>query len=161
MIGVSLCSAPSTMMMVSVRTCCCLEWETKNGIYCSTTSAYVAHAAHTAHYTLRTLHARKVTKYLNRCTEIGASFMPMAFESFGAASESVMTVLAKLVSQAAECTNIPYSVLLSYWKKRISTTLQMHNSRIIMLASSAILAQSGRRDPAFDCGVLMESVHNH
>ena len=118
-------------------------------------------AADTPHYTLNLLHNNKNRKYLNRCTEIGASFMPMAFESFGAVSEDVMTVMSQLVCYAAENTSIPYSVLLSYWKKRISTTLQVQNARIIMMASAAILARTGRRDPAFDCNVLMETIHNY
>ena len=126
-----------------------------------TCATYVMRAADTPHYTLNLLHNNKNRKYLNRCTEIGASFMPMAFESFGAVSEDVMTVMSQLVCYAAENTSIPYSVLLSYWKKRISTTLQVQNARIIMMASAAILARTGRRDPAFDCNVLMETIHNY
>ena len=50
-----------------------------------TCATYVARAANTPQYTLRLLHNRKNDKYLHRCAEIGASFMPMAFETFGAA----------------------------------------------------------------------------
>ena len=125
-----------------------------------TCGTYVEHAATTPNYTLLNLHARKNTKYLQRCTEIGASFMPMAFESFGAASDQVMDVMKRLVSRAAESTNIPFSILYSYWKKRFSTTLQVQNTRILLMASTSILAQSGRREEAFDPDVLLESVHN-
>ena len=88
--------------------------------------------------------------------------MPLAFfESFGAVSEDVVKLMANLVSKAAEVTKVPYSVLLSYWRKRISTTLQVHNARILMLSSAQILSRgSGRREEAFDCQALLESVHN-
>ena len=33
--------------------------------------------------------------------------------------------------RAASLNNIPYSVLLSYWRRRIATTLQVYNARII------------------------------
>jgi hypothetical protein len=64
-----------------------------------------------------------------RCHEIDSSFMPLAFESFGAVSEQTVALMANLVSKAAELSMIPYSVLLSYWRKHISTTLQIHNAR--------------------------------
>ena len=86
--------------------------------------------------------------------------MPLAFESFGAVSADTVTLIAKLVSKAAELSNIPYSVLLSYWRKRISTTLQVQNARILMLSATRILAKSGA-DEAFDMNALLESVHNH
>lgn len=125
-----------------------------------TCPSYVTQAARTRHYTLNELHRRKNVKYLQRCTEINSSFMPLAFESFGAVSADTVTLIAKLVSKAAELSNIPYSVLLSYWRKRISTTLQVQNARILMLSATRILAKSGA-DEAFDMNALLESVHNH
>ena len=124
-----------------------------------TCSAYVARASNTPHYTLRRLHDAKNAKYLQRCTEIGASFMPMAFETYGAASEEVMGVMAKLVKLAHQATSIPYSVLFSYWKKRISTTLQVQNARIVTRAATKILSRTDRNDEAFDCDALNEYVH--
>ena len=122
---------------------------------------YVSQAAQIRHYALNRLHRLKNTKYLSRCTEINSSFMPLAFESFGAVSDDVVKLVANLVSKAAELTNIPYSVLLSYWRKRISTTLQVQNARILMLSSARILSRGGgRSDAAFDCQALLESVHN-
>ena len=126
-----------------------------------TCPSYVTRAAVVPHHTLDRLHRQKNTKYLDRCTEINSSFMPLAFESFGAVSEDVVKLMANLVSKAAEVTKVPYSVLLSYWRKRISTTLQVHNARILMLSSAQILSRgSGRREEAFDCQALLESVHN-
>jgi hypothetical protein len=47
----------------------------------------VTQASHTRHYTLKRLHSTKNNKYKQRCHEIDSSFMPLAFESFGAVSE--------------------------------------------------------------------------
>ena len=89
--------------------------------------------------------------------------MPLAFESFGAVSEQTVALMANLVSKAAELSMIPYSVLLSYYcRKRISTTLQIHNARILMMSTTRILAKNaGRLEEAFDVNALMESVHNN
>ena len=51
-----------------------------------TCASYVTHASHTRHYTLKKLHVAKNNKYKQRCHEIDSSFMPLAFESFGAVS---------------------------------------------------------------------------
>ena len=124
-----------------------------------TCKTYVSRAARVPHHTLRQLHNRKIEKYLRRCTEIGASFMPMAFETFGAVSEEAMGVIGRLVTLASNIINIPYSVLFSYWKKRISTTLQVQNARILETAASTILCRADRPDEAFDAQALMEQVH--
>ena len=74
----------------------------------------------------------------DRCTELNSSFMPLAFESFGAVSEDTVKLMARLASKAAELSNIPYSVLLSYyWRKRISTTLQVQNARILIVSAAS------------------------
>ena len=126
-----------------------------------TCATYVARAANTPQYTLRLLHNRKNDKYLHRCAEIGASFMPMAFETFGAASEETMGVIGKLVKVASALTAIPYSVLFNYWKKRISTTMQVQNARILATAARIILSRNDRPDEAFDTEALLEQVHVH
>ena len=88
--------------------------------------------------------------------------MPLAFESFGAVSEDTAKLMAQLMSMAAELTNILYSVLLSNWRKRISTTLQVRNARILIVSAAQILAKGGgRADEAFDGNALLESIHNH
>ena len=127
-----------------------------------TCPSYVTHASRTRHSTLKKLHVAKNNKYKQRCHEIDSSFMPLAFESFGAVSEQTVALMANLVSKAAELSMIPYSVLLSYWRKRISTTLQIHNARILMMSTTRILAKNaGRLEEAFDVNALMESVHNN
>ena len=42
-----------------------------------------------------------------------------------------VVVVLRISSKAAEFNNIPYPILLNYWKKRISTTLQIGNVSII------------------------------
>ena len=39
--------------------------------------------------------------------------------------------IERLSSEAAEFNNIPYPIMLNYWKKKISTTLQIGNASII------------------------------
>ena len=50
--------------------------------------------------------------------------MPMIFEIYGACSEKFEDFLKKMVKAASEVNHVPYSVLLSYWGKRFSVTLQ-------------------------------------
>ena len=57
--------------------------------------------------------------------------MPLAFEVYGAVSENVNSFIKSVVSKAAERNGIPYHVLLNYWRKRISCTLQSYNAWII------------------------------
>ena len=124
-----------------------------------TCATYVSRAANTPHYTLRLLHNRKNDKYLQRCTEIGASFMPMAFETFGAASEESMGVIAKLVQRATDVTKIPYPILFNYWKKRIATTLQVQNARTLVTATRDILNRNDHQEEAFDAAALLGQIH--
>ena len=124
-----------------------------------TCQSYFEGAANHPHHTLRLLHNRKNAKYLRRCTEIGASFMPMAFETFGAASEEAMGVVAKLVQKASDVTKIPYSILFNYWKKRLSTTMQVQNARILVNATRDILGRRDRQEEEFDAAALLEQIH--
>ena len=57
--------------------------------------------------------------------------VPLALETYGGASEKFEKLLERLTSKAAEFNNIPYPILLNYWKKRISTVLQIGNVSII------------------------------
>ena len=52
-----------------------------------------------------------------------SDFAPLALETYGGTSENF--------DKAAEFNNIPYPILLNYWKKRISTVLQIGNVSII------------------------------
>ena len=64
--------------------------------------------------------------------------MPMAFEIYGACSEKFEDFLKKMVKAASDANHVPYySVLLNYWRKRFSVTLQTFHEikslRLILL----------------------------
>ena len=49
-----------------------------------------------------------------------------------------------LVSRAAATSHIPYSMLLSYWMKRLSTGIQIGNAEYLLSASRRIAAHTQR-----------------
>ena len=85
----------------------------------------------------------KNDKYAQRCQQIDTDFMPMAFEIYGACSEKFDSLLKVLVQFASDANHIPYSVLLNYWRKRFSVTLQVFNSRLITQAYLLLLDKGG------------------
>ena len=64
----------------------------------------------------------------------GANFMPMAFEIYGTCAEKFESFLKKMVKAASAVNHVPDSVLLNYWRKRFSVTLQTFNARLITRA---------------------------
>ena len=83
------------------------------------------------HFALNSLEANKIAKFERRCHEFDSDFVPLALETYGGTSEKFDKLLEKLASKAAEFNNIPYPILLNYWKKRISTVLQIGNVSVI------------------------------
>ena len=67
---------------------------------------------------------------MQRCNEFNNDFVPLALETYGGTSEKFDKLFEKLSSKTAELNNIPYPILLNYWKK-ISTALQIGNVSII------------------------------
>ena len=57
--------------------------------------------------------------------------LPLALESFGLAAKE-LDLISKLVKMASELLHIDSALLLSYWKKRISTTLQVYTAKSIL-----------------------------
>ena len=72
-----------------------------------------------------------IAKFERKCHEFDSDFVPLALETYGGKSEKFDKLLDKLSSTAAEFNNIPYRILLNYWKKRISTVLQIGNVSVI------------------------------
>ena len=107
-----------------------------------TTSTYVTHAALTPGYAITRGETEKNAKYLDKCLRIGASFMPLVFETFGRTSEDVSKLVKDLVRRAAGISHFPYALLLSYWKKRLSTALQVGNAEFLLSAIKRILAST-------------------
>ena len=112
-----------------------------------TTSTYVAHAAITPGYAISRGEEEKNAKYLNKCLNIGASFMPLVFETFGRVSDDVSKLVKNLVRRAAEISQFSYAVLLSYWKRRLSTALQVGNADFLLSAIKRILASTSCLNP--------------
>ena len=63
--------------------------------------------------------------------------------------ESVTEVFSKLFKKLAEAASdvngIPYSVMFSYWQRRMSTTLQRYNAKVFNLAQLKISKAGGSR----------------
>ena len=85
----------------------------------------------------------KNDKYSQRCQTIDSDFMPMAFEIYGACSGKFEDFLKKMVKAASDANHVPYSVLLNYWRKRFSVTLQTFNARLITQAYLVIFDNGG------------------
>ena len=77
------------------------------------------------------LEAKKIAKFEHRCNEFHSDFVPLALETYGGTSERFEKLLERLTFKAAEFNNIPYPILLNYWKKKISTVLLIGNVSII------------------------------
>jgi hypothetical protein len=52
-------------------------------------------------------------------------------EMFGATSDIFIKFSKTLAKEAAEIHDIPYSTTFLYWKKRILTTLQKYNAKVL------------------------------
>ena len=90
---------------------------------------------------------KKNHKYSGACANIGASFLPLAFEVFGRTSDEVLKLVHDyLVEKAAEIKQLSFSRLLSYWKRRIATTLQRENALFILNSSAHVLSATNRFD---------------
>ena len=85
-------------------------------------------------------------KYLKKCENQGACFSPLPFESFALAGREVLDLVSSLVKKASESLNIDFALLLSYWKKRISTTLQVYTAKFILEASHQCQRETRKED---------------
>ena len=84
--------------------------------------------------------------------------MPLAFESFGLVSKEVVDLISNLAAKASELSCIRFELVLSYWKKRISTTLQVGTAKFIIDASASSSKHHHRRLEIED-SVLLETYH--
>ena len=96
-----------------------------------TSSSYIAKSANLSHYTIGEREEEKNKKYSDRCRAINSEFMPLAFEIYGARSKIFDDFLRSVVKTASKGNSIPYSILLSYWRRRISTTLQIYFAKLV------------------------------
>ena len=120
-----------------------------------TCSSYVGRACKERGHTIKKKRMEKNNKYLKKCEDQGACFSPLPFESFGLAGRQVLDLVSSLVKKASESLNIDFALLLSYWKKRISTTLQVYTAKFILEASG--IATTLQRENALF--ILNSSAH--
>ena len=71
----------------------------------------------------------KKNKYEELCHQCGYSFLAAALEIFGSMSDKLDSLIKDPVENAAERAQIPFSVLLPYWRKRLSMNIQQGNAR--------------------------------
>ena len=122
-----------------------------------TCSSYVGRACKERGHTIRKKRKEKNNKYLKKCEDQGACFSPLPFESFGLAGKEVLDLVSSLVKKASESLNIDFALLLSYWKKRMSTTLQVYTAKFILEASVS-KRNPQRRQDIMD-SALLETYH--
>ena len=77
---------------------------------------------------------------------------------FGKTSDEVLKLVHDLVEKAAEIKQLSFSRLLSYWKRRIATTLQRENALFILNSSAHVLSATNRFDP--ECIMIMRRIRN-
>ena len=122
-----------------------------------------SNSTHVQGGTVERLCKSKIAKYGQHCDDINAIFHPAAFEIFGSTSHETEELIAKLVRRASEKRNIPYPNYLSYWRKRISTTIQRGNHLYLSRANTKILGRLHRlQSPSTEMlfqDVLREPVH--
>ena len=122
-----------------------------------TCQSYVQYAGRERGHTIKKKVKEKNDKYKERCERQGSCFMPLAFESFGLASKEVVNLISSLSEKASELSGLPFAFVLSYWKKRISTTLQVGTAKCIMDVSSS--TRNHKRQNEIEDSVLLESYH--
>ena len=94
----------------------------------ATCATYFGRAAGTAGHVISVIEGKKIAKYQDKCTRVGASFLPFVFETNGRVSDVAIKFMKLLIARAAVISHIPYSMLLSYWMKRLSTVIQTGNA---------------------------------
>jgi hypothetical protein len=104
----------------------------------SSAQSYLHNSAHISKYVLNLLATNKITKYAADYRNAGIDFMPLTFEMLGETSDLFIKFLKKLVVCAADVNNIHYSIMFAYWQKRLSTTLQRYNAKILYMAQNKI-----------------------
>jgi hypothetical protein len=120
-------------------------------------NSYLNSSTHIEKYALSLLEQRKIEKYAQAYRRVGIDFKPLAFEMFGATSDIFTKLFKNLTRAAADLNDIPYSVMFSYWQRRISTTIQMYNAKIINLSQLKLSRSNGSREMDFD---LVHAISN-
>ena len=99
---------------------------------------------------VKTAENRKITKHKPNCDAINVEFLPLIVDAFGRPSETFISFVTNLIHRASDITHIPFSLLLNYWKKRISTNIQRFNARMLMDATHDIYTSGMTSSDFFD-----------
>jgi hypothetical protein len=109
----------------------------------ATAQSYLEQSSYISKHVIGILETNKNTKYAAGYREMGVDFMPLAFEMHGAISDSFTKFFKKLIKSAAEVNDIHYCIMFSYWQKRMSTTMQKYNAKILHLSQNKIARVTG------------------
>ena len=93
--------------------------------------SYIRSSCDTEGYAMNLLETRKFEKYERAYRNVGVDFLPLALELHGVTSETFKKFFRRLATEVSENNDIPYCIAVSYWQKRMSTTLQRMNALII------------------------------
>ena len=88
-------------------------------------------------HTITKRRQEKNNKYLKKCEDQGECFSPLQLESFRSAAKEMLDLFSDIVKKASELLHIDFALLLSCWKKRISTTLQVYTAIFILELSAS------------------------
>ena len=105
--------------------------------------SYLHHARDIEKYALTHLENVKYNKYRAQYHAVGVDFKPLAMEMFGATSDIFLKFIKTLAKDAAEINDTPYCTTFSYWQKRLSTTLQRYNAKVLQQSQYKIARVTG------------------
>ena len=74
---------------------------------------------------------------------VGVDFKPLAMEMCGAVSDTFICFFKALALAAADANDMPYCIMYAYWQKRVSTTMQKYNAKILHLSQHKIARVMG------------------
>ena len=100
--------------------------------------SYVQQACSEDGYAMKYMEKIKNDKYKVLYRNVGVDFMPFLLEVHGAIADDALKFIKKLASAIAELHDIPYCIMFSYWQRRISTSLQRANAKLMYLAQCKI-----------------------
>jgi len=105
--------------------------------------SYLPRSKDIANHTLDLLETNKITKYEAAYRAVGVDFKPLAMEMFGAVSDTFISFFKALALAAADANDMPYCIMYAYWQKRVSTTMQKYNAKILHLSQHKIARVMG------------------
>lgn len=92
----------------------------------------------------------KENKYGDISHELGYSFLGAALEIFGSMTKRLDSLISNLVEKAANRAQIPFAVLLPYWRKRLSMNIQQGNAKYWMEATVRMSGADSLQDSSIN-----------